>query len=179
MTISYRLQVISYKLQRGFTLLELLVVMSIIGILGFGLMQTLNPIEQIKKSRDSKRKLDLSHMQKALETYYNDTGSYPPHSTVAPLYRIMTGVSPIDWGQQWQPYMASLPKDPSSSQNYVYFSSSNNQVYYMYTSLERGEKDSQACSGGVECPSVAANGIAPNSCGGPCNYAVSSSNVNP
>ena len=59
----------------GFTLVELLIVISIIGILaGIGLA-SFNSAQA--KSRDTKRKTDLQQVGNALELYYNDKGQYP------------------------------------------------------------------------------------------------------
>ncbi|HAS84813.1 MAG TPA: hypothetical protein DCS23_01920 [Candidatus Yonathbacteria bacterium] len=52
----------------GFTLLELLIIVSIIAILSVALMYMLNPAEAIKKSRDVQRISDLSTIKAALGT---------------------------------------------------------------------------------------------------------------
>ena len=74
--ISDKLQVTSYKLQVGFTLVELLVAITILVILtgiGFGTFS-----RSQKKARDGQRKSDLHQLQQALETYANDhSGKYP------------------------------------------------------------------------------------------------------
>lgn len=51
---------------RGFTLLELLIVISIIAILSVALILTINPAETLKKSRDAQRISDLSTLKTAL-----------------------------------------------------------------------------------------------------------------
>lgn len=152
--------------QKGFTLVEMILVIAVFGIMITVALQTLNPMEQIKKSNDAKRKADLSQVQKALEIYYQDNGKYP---------------ASITWGTPWSPYMPQLPKDPSPSRSYVYISpaSSNGQRYYLYANLERGGKDPQACNtGGTACISASTNGV-PNSCGGPCNFGLSSADTTP
>lgn len=52
----------------GFTLLELLIVVSIIAILSVALMYMLNPAEALKKSRDAQRMSDLSTIKAAIGT---------------------------------------------------------------------------------------------------------------
>lgn len=172
----------------GFTLVELLVVIGIIGILLTATLLILNPFAQIQKGNDTKRKGDLSQIQKALETYYHDLGKYP-QSTAD--YKITdTAGQPVSWGGSFSPYMTVLPKDPSPGRNYVYFSTpaNNPQSYYLYASLERDKSctngvcvplDSQLCNKGNACLSLTSNGVSSSACGTTCNFGMSSSNVNP
>ncbi len=143
------------------------------------LFTILDPLGQLAKTRDSERKSDLEQLQRALEAYYNDNGSYPSSSTTTPTYRIVRLDSSIaDWGQPWTPYVNTLPQDPTSpTRNYVYYSTV--QAYYLYANLERGSQDPQACSGGSTCTNVPAGVYCGASSSYPCNYGVSSPNVNP
>ena len=63
------------KKNRGFSLLELLVVIGIIAILTA--LGTVSFTTAQKKSRDSKARSDLKEIQNALETYYSINGDYP------------------------------------------------------------------------------------------------------
>ncbi|OGZ19555.1 MAG: hypothetical protein A2494_01385 [Candidatus Lloydbacteria bacterium RIFOXYC12_FULL_46_25] len=70
----------SYKKQSlgtkgGFTLLELLIVVSIIAILSVALVLVLNPAETLKKSRDAQRISDLSTIKTALGLYMTSTST--------------------------------------------------------------------------------------------------------
>jgi type II secretion system protein G len=162
--------------ERGITLIELLLVISVLGILATGALAVLNPIEQIQKSSDAKRKTELTQIQRALELYYQDAGRYPTSST---NYRITVGATTYNWGTPWQPYISRLPSDPSSGRSYVYYSP-NGQTYYLYANLERGNKDTQACNSGNACTSLSGAGFpSSNACGGICNFGVSSPNVTP
>ena len=169
----------------GFTIVELLVVIGVLGIITLSLLATLDPVGQLQKGWDTQRKSDLAQIQKALEVYYQDNGRYPAHSVQAGLdYRVVRADnSTSDWGTQWTPYIAKLPKDPSlSGKRYIYFATSTGQAYYLYANLDRGAKDLQACNGGNSCVSITSNAIPAASCGSLtqlCNYGVSSSNVSP
>lgn len=163
------------KNNNGFTLIELLLVISIIGILSIGLLSVLNPIAQIEKARDAKRKSDLAQLQRILEAYYQDNGAYPDNNG---NYQIIGQDNvPKPWGSQWVPYINQLPRD--DTREYVYYSP-DGQSYYVYASLERGGEDPQACNTeGVVCSSISTNGISEEACDGVCNYGVSSPNVSP
>lgn len=169
----------------GITLIELLIVTSLIAVLVTGFVVLLNPLQKIGQANDAKRKSDIAQLQKALDLYYQDNGRYPVSSG---NFKIKDGSTEIDWNGPWKPYMSKVPADPTAGRNYVYYSSSigncpNNQCYYIYANLQQGGFDPQSCvkgSGipGSACPSWSANNIS-NNCGGVCNYGVSSSNTSP
>lgn len=61
----------------GFTLVELLIVIALIGVLATALVATLNPIEQVNKARDVRYRNDAAELLAALERYYASTQAYP------------------------------------------------------------------------------------------------------
>jgi prepilin-type N-terminal cleavage/methylation domain-containing protein len=66
-------------LSRGFTLVELLVVVAIIGLFSAVALSNFNAARI--KARNVKRASDLKQIQLALEIYYDQYGSYPSTST--------------------------------------------------------------------------------------------------
>lgn len=169
---------------KGFTLIELIIAIAVIAVLSTIFISVVDPVSQSQKTNDARRKSDLAQIQRALEAYYNDVGTYPSHST-DPLnpYQISTvdTTDPIkEFGDSWQPYMNVVPKDLSfPKRKYLYYASSGGQSYYLYANLERGSRDLQACNNGNPCSSLTLNGIAEDACGEICNYGVSSPNVSP
>lgn len=94
------------KNQDGFTLLELLIVIVIIGILALIIVPSL--MNAPKSRRDVTRKNDLASDKTALDTYYNDFNSYP-------------GGDYSGLGKVLVPnYLPSMPLDPKAGQSYVY-----------------------------------------------------------
>ncbi|MCL5004683.1 MAG: type II secretion system GspH family protein [Patescibacteria group bacterium] len=63
------------KNKKGFTLLELLIVIAILAVLGAIVIFLLNPTETLKKARDSQRISDLSTIKTALGIYLTSTSS--------------------------------------------------------------------------------------------------------
>ena len=49
-----------FSTEKGFSLIELLVVMGVLGIIVGSAVFTINPLEQLQKSRDVERKNDLA-----------------------------------------------------------------------------------------------------------------------
>ncbi len=115
--------------QKGFTLLELLIVIVIIGILAVLIIPNL--ASGPARARDSQRKQDLRNIKTALEAYHVDNSSYPQTTDV------------LDDGST--PYMKSVPQDPKNSGVYVYgytpdADPANN--YVLVAHLEnKGDKD--------------------------------------
>lgn len=64
-----------YTRKQGFTLIEILIVVAIIGILASVVLVGLGPAQQA--GRDARRLSDLHQVQNGLELYYNKCGFYP------------------------------------------------------------------------------------------------------
>lgn len=92
--------------RRAFTLIELLIVITIIGILAVALVPRLTGGPS--RARDAQRKSDLQQIATALEFYYNDNSGYPTDMSDncvanATMATILAN------------YMNAAPSDPSAT----------------------------------------------------------------
>ena len=77
---------------RGFTLIELLVVIAIIAILSAVVLASLNAARE--KGRDAARMTSVREVQKALQVYWTNTGSYPLAASPVSLSALSTALVP-------------------------------------------------------------------------------------
>ncbi len=126
------------KKKNGFTLVELLMVIIIIGIISL-LSASSYRTAQIK-SRDTERKSNLNALHKSLMMYYNDTGSFPNLA----LNRLFGNSAVGLTGANGIIYMREMPEDPKNSGDYVYRyqPSADLKQFALFANLENKE-DSQ------------------------------------
>lgn len=106
-------KMISIK-QAGFTIVELLIVIVVIGILAAITIVAFNGVQS--RARDSARTNDIKSIQKALELYRVDNGIYPSVGTDNVGYNLSTLSTALV-----PTYIAKIPNDPKSgSTNYQY-----------------------------------------------------------
>ena len=63
--------------QAGFTMIELLIVITILGILAVAVLSAINPVEQINRGRDTGSRSDAEQLLSAMDRYYAFNGYYP------------------------------------------------------------------------------------------------------
>lgn len=130
--------------ESGFTLMEILVIISLLIILAAVLLVTLNPIGQINKGYDSKRRTELTQLGKVLEDYYNDHQCYPPPAKIC--YNAATQQADGSYicnicgnektSPSLSPYMNALPCDPKHPVSKYMYQVDNTTcptVYHAYT----------------------------------------------
>ena len=80
----------SYKKQEGFTIVELLIVIVVIGILAALVITTFTGIQQ--RARNTERETDIKAMHNIVEAYYAQNGYYPTLANlVAPIQGLDAG----------------------------------------------------------------------------------------
>ena len=79
-------------MEKGFTLLELLIVIGILAILSTTMIIVINPAEILRKARDSQRISDLSSL-KTVIAYYLTNASSPSIGSDTYSYSVITGTT--------------------------------------------------------------------------------------
>ena len=102
--------------QRGFTLIELIVVVTIIGILAGVAISNVRFAQQ--KARESALRHDLFEMRKAIDDYYADKQRYPENLEALKSDKYLRDIpkDPITQQKDWEEVPASVdPNDPTAT----------------------------------------------------------------
>ena len=98
----------SLRRSRGFTLIELMVVLVIIGVLGALIVP--NVLERAAGARVTAARTDVNNLMQALKLYKLDNQRFPSgeQGLQALVNKPTAGVIPPNW----KPYLDKLPNDP-------------------------------------------------------------------
>jgi general secretion pathway protein G len=171
---------------RGFTLVELLVVMAIISILVTLIASGFRTAQM--RGRDAQRKADLKNIANSLELFLSDYGKYPADTgnfiNGCPYDPTSGNGSPCNSGNSEftdgkTVYFKKFPQDPDSGQPYRYriVPNSNSQKFQVFAHLENPQD--QDCIGGSCTTPTGVPGEANCGTSAPCNFAITSSNTTP
>lgn len=138
---------------KGFTLLEILVVMLIVGAIAtIGLRSYL---ASQMKARDTRRKNDIEQLARALELYRSDKGHYPVNNELGEMvaYWIDGAAAQqetvFEWGDSFidpaQPTTVYMVELPNPTGNYTFFY----QSYVKDLSQDSGFREAEYLGGGA------------------------------
>ncbi|PLS80603.1 hypothetical protein CYG49_05035 [Candidatus Saccharibacteria bacterium] len=128
--------------QKGFTIVELLIVIVVIGILAALVLNTFSGVQA--RARDSQRQTDTNSLATQLEVFYNDNGGYPQLSQISTL----SGAKSILKGIDEQSLIA--PQDsPAADGTSLQGTASTDLKKYGYVALKNGT----ACASNSDCTS--------------------------
>ena len=94
--------------QAGFTLIELMVVLVIIGVLAALIVP--NVLERADDARVTAARTDVNNIMQALKLYRLDNQRYP--TTEQGLQALVTKPTTEPVPPNWKPYLDKLPNDP-------------------------------------------------------------------
>lgn len=110
------------KTNRGFTIVELLIVIVVIAILAAITIVAYNGIQQ--RARDAERNTEMKTIEKALALYFVDNGGYPTCSNTTYVPGTTTGGCSFSavTGSLVPKYLSAMPVDPINTGNdrYMY-----------------------------------------------------------
>lgn len=158
-------------MKKGFTLVELLIVISILGILATIAITSFRSAQF--RGRDAERKSDLKQISSALELYYSDYGKYPNAASGEIAGCPSTTGDACAWGSgsftdTKTTYMKVIPKDPSKDFSYLYRVDSTNQKFQLFAHLENTQDINLITLSNIFCGGTT-----------PCNFSVTSPNTTP
>lgn len=113
------------KKASGITMIELLVTVTIVGIMAIMAISTFKPWLQLARARDAQRRADIKLMTDAFESYADDRVCYPDDSLL-----ITCNANTLS------PYLKSIPCDPLTDQAYHYVRSADCKGFTIYANLE-------------------------------------------
>lgn len=99
-----------YKKKKGFTLVEILIVVAIIGILSAVVLAALSNART--KARDARRIADIKQLQGALDNYFGYCYTYPA---------LLSDLETSSSCSEYIPVLTALPIDPQTAGNYEYY----------------------------------------------------------
>lgn len=122
------------KKQNGFSLIEVMVVVVILGILAALVVPKI--ISRPDEARVVKAKQDILAIQSALELYKLDNGIYP--STEQGLMALVEKPNSTPDAVNWKQYLRSLPKDPWGRE-YLYLNPGEHEEIDIFTYGANGQ----------------------------------------
>lgn len=112
--------------EKGFTLIEIMIVVVIIGLLAALVAPRL--LGRVEEARVTTAKTQIKQIEQALQMYRIDNGMYPTTEQGLDALIEPPSIEPIPRNYHPQGYMERIPKDPWGN-DYVYLSPGNTDIY--------------------------------------------------
>ena len=173
-------------MKKGFTLIELIIVIGILAILATVVVLVLNPAQMLAQARDSQRMSDLGSVKSAIALYLATADSPAVGATskgtvstacwfgttcttTCSGISTSTAVDSTGWvnvdltGTAGGSPLSALPLDPSqtAAYQYTYIGDATNLTFELNANLESTKYSGLEATDGGNCPSVYEIGTAP------------------
>jgi len=147
---------------KGFTLVELVVVIAIIAILMTLAIVTINTVR--RQSRNAQLRADARLVKSSLESYYTSYKTYPGSYDKINAYTLfdtgngLTGLERSTQGAgQLKPFVSEVPDNPSKTGRICYTYTNGQASYWLWVLTE----DSVASGKGCRSTDIKKDGITP------------------
>ena len=130
-----------FSARKGFTLVELMIVIAIIGILAAVLYPSL--MGYLERTRDTNRQQAMNQVGTALGTYFADMNAYPTQGSGSD--KCLDDIkNDLEGAGKAVQYLKTLPKDPKAASNkigncasgYAYFNLKDTSAYMVGAKME-------------------------------------------
>ncbi len=125
------MQIFKKSASKGFTLLEILLVVGIIAILAGIVIVAINPSKQLATVRNTERKSDIKQINNAITQFYIDNAYYPASTTITTTLKEIcdTGTATssatcgdlVNLTELVPTYLVAIPVDPSGASSTLAF----------------------------------------------------------
>jgi general secretion pathway protein G len=125
-----RNSIVNKTLQKGFTLIEIMVVVVIIGLLASIVVPSV--MSSLDEANVKKARADFKSLQTSLKLYRIDNFNYPSTEQGLESLVVRPTIAPLPRNYKANGYIESLPKDPWGN-DYQYESPASGHEYDIYS----------------------------------------------
>jgi prepilin-type N-terminal cleavage/methylation domain-containing protein len=132
---------------KGFTLVELLIVLAVLGVLAAVVLIAINPLEQMARGRDAGRKSAIAQLGRAVQSYDISTLSYPTAAQWTAVTNVLASSGDLKVFPTNPNGVTACTNNPKSG--YCYSLNAGGTNYIVYSHLESKSESAKTGCGGL------------------------------